>query len=118
LLDLFYMPVVEPYAISEPLSIAGRLNLNYQIMPFTNITRATAMHALMKGEFMTAIPSNEDVNNAKAFQTSATQAMWDTVGDRFWDEQRDRKFWHRPIDVVRTLYQFEQRFRHTATGSK
>jgi uncharacterized protein (TIGR02600 family) len=117
LLDLFYMPVIEPYAISEPLSIAGRLNLNYQIMPFTNITRATAMHALMKGEFMTAIPSNDDVNNAKAFQTSATQAMWDTVGDRFWDEQRDRKFWHRPIDVVRTLYQFEQRFRHTATGS-
>ncbi|OYW27750.1 MAG: hypothetical protein B7Z47_06395, partial [Chthoniobacter sp. 12-60-6] len=40
LLDLFFMPVVEPYAISEPLSIAGRINLNYQIVPFTNITRA------------------------------------------------------------------------------
>ena len=56
LLDLFFMPVVEPYAISEPLSTAGRINLNYQIVPFTNITRATGMHAVMKGEFMTAIP--------------------------------------------------------------
>lgn len=117
LLDLFCMPVVEPYAISEPLSVAGRLNMNYQIMPFTNITRATAMHALMKGEFMTTIPANEDVNNAKTYQQSATQAMWSNTGDRFWDEATNRKFWHRPIDVIRTLYQFEQRFRLTATGS-
>lgn len=116
LLDLFYMPVVEPYAISEPLSVAGRLNMNYQIMPFTNITRATAMHALMKGEFMTTIPSNEDVNNAKNYQQAANAAMWSNTGDRFWDESA-RKFWHRPIDVTRTLHQFEQRFRLTATGS-
>jgi len=117
LLDLFCMPVVEPYAISEPLSVAGRLNMNYQIMPFTHITRATGMHALMKGEFMTAIPSNEDVNNAKNYQQAATPAMWSNTGDRFWDEANHRKFWHRPIDVTRTLHQFEQRFRLTATGS-
>lgn len=117
LLDLFCMPVVEPYAISEPLSVAGRLNMNYQIMPFTHITRATAMHALMKGEFMTTIPANADVNNAKRFAESANAAMWSNTGDRFWDETRDRKFWHRPIDVTRTLHQFEQRFRLTATGA-
>jgi uncharacterized protein (TIGR02600 family) len=116
LLDMFCMPVVEPYAISEPLSVAGRLNLNYQIMPFTHITRATGMHALMKGEFMTAIPTN-DVNNAKSHQTAATAAMWGSTGDRFWDESSNRKFWHRPIDVTRTLYQFEQKFLHKATGA-
>ena len=119
LLDLFFMPVVEPYAISEPLSVAGRLNLNYQIVPFTNITRATGMHALMKGEFMTTIP-NPDVNNAKNYQQAATSGMWSSSGDRFWDESNStngRKFWHRPIDVTKTLYQFEQKFRHTATGS-
>jgi uncharacterized protein (TIGR02600 family) len=119
LLDLFCMPVVEPYAISEPLSVAGRLNLNYQILPFTHITRATGMHALMKGEFMTTIPRNDDINNAKTYQTAANASMWSSTGDRFWDESNatTRKFWHRPIDVVRTLYQFEQKFRHTATGT-
>jgi hypothetical protein len=40
------MPVVEPYAISEPLSVAGRVNLNYQIVPFTNIT-ARHRHACL-----------------------------------------------------------------------
>lgn len=120
LLDLFFMPVVEPYAISEPLSVAGRVNLNYQIVPFTNITRATGMHALMKGEFMTTIPTNADVNNAKNYQENATSVMWSSSGDRFWNESNStngRKFWHRPIDVTKTLFQFEQKFRHTATGS-
>jgi uncharacterized protein (TIGR02600 family) len=121
LLDLFFMPVVEPYAISEPLSVAGRINLNYQIMPFTNITRATGMHALMKGEFMTAIPRNDDVNKAKTFQTAATSAMWGSTGDRYWSEQSSapggKKLWHRPVDVEKTLYQFEQKFRHTASGA-
>lgn len=116
LLDMFTMPVVEPYAISEPLSSAGKINLNYQIVPFTNITRATGLHALMKGEFMTTIPRNADVNNAKTYQQTATAAMWGSTGDRYWDEQTNRKFWHRPIDVEKTLYQFDQKFRHTATG--
>ena len=115
LLDLFCMPVVEPYAISEPLSVAGRLNLNYQIMPFTNITRATGMHALMKGEFITAIPRNDDVNNAKEFFSSSS-SQWSSSGDQFWDEQNQRKFWHRPINVSETLKQFEEKFNNTATG--
>jgi uncharacterized protein (TIGR02600 family) len=125
LLDLFFMPVVEPYAISEPLSVAGRLNLNYQIVPFTHITRATGMHALMKGEFMTTIPLNDDVNKAKRYQseslsTAQQAALWSSTGDRFYDESSAasmRKFWHRPIDVIRTLYQFEKKFQHTATGT-
>jgi len=47
LLDLFYMPVVEPYAITDDFATAGKINLNYQIAPFTYITRKTGMYALM-----------------------------------------------------------------------
>jgi uncharacterized protein (TIGR02600 family) len=49
LLDLFHMPVVEPYAISEPFSTAGRVNLNYQILPFTYIERSTALQGVLRG---------------------------------------------------------------------
>jgi uncharacterized protein (TIGR02600 family) len=56
LLDLFQMPVVEPYAISEPLSTAGKVNLNYPIAPFgyvkvgatPYIERKTAIYGLLK----------------------------------------------------------------------
>jgi uncharacterized protein (TIGR02600 family) len=41
--DLFWMPVVEPYAISDSLSTAGKVNLNYEMEPFTHITRRTAL---------------------------------------------------------------------------
>ena len=103
-LDMFFMPVVEPYAISEPLSVAGRINMNYQIVPFTNIRRATGLHALMKGEFITAIPRQDSVR-AKTFR-GANNQTW----DEFWDETKDRRFWHRPIDVEDTLRQFDERF--------
>ena len=57
LLDLFNMPVVEPYAISEPLSTAGRVNMNYQILPFTYIKRSTALRAALHTEWMLTIPA-------------------------------------------------------------
>lgn len=116
LLDLFCMPVVEPYAISEPLSVAGRINLNYQIMPFTNIRRATGMHAVLKGEFITAIP-NGDVNRAKTFRSSGQGDWGSSQGFKFHDEQTSRKFWHRPINVTETLVQFDEKFNGTAGGA-
>ncbi len=58
IMDWFWMPVVEPYAISEPFSTAGKVNMNYQIAPFTYITRATALDALLKSQRMLAIPNN------------------------------------------------------------
>jgi len=57
MLDLFTMPVVEPYAISEPLSTAGRVNLNYQIMPFTFVRRDTAVRGVLKSMEIGAIPN-------------------------------------------------------------
>ncbi|PTX97378.1 Verru/Chthon cassette protein A [Verrucomicrobia bacterium LW23] len=58
-LDLFTMPVVEPYAISEPFSTAGKVNMNYQIVPFTYLTRSTGMRAVLKPVEMMAIPFAE-----------------------------------------------------------
>lgn len=54
MLDLFWMPVVEPYAISEPFSTCGKVNMNYQIMPFGRyLTRSTALHGVLRNEEMT-----------------------------------------------------------------
>ncbi len=47
-LDLFWMPVVEPYPISDQFSTAGKVNLNHQILPFPYIHRKTALHAALK----------------------------------------------------------------------
>jgi len=58
LLDMFTMPVVEPYAISEPFSTAGKINLNYQIAPFTYITRDTGMRAALDAVKITAVPTS------------------------------------------------------------
>ena len=68
LLDLFHMPVVEPYAISEPLSTAGKINLNYVIAPFgyvkpagaagAYIERKTGLHAILKPVMMLLVPGN------------------------------------------------------------
>ena len=62
LLDLFWMPVVEPYAISDPFSTAGKVNMNSQLMPFTWIERTTALRAVLKGERMTVVANTEGIN--------------------------------------------------------
>ncbi|MFZ4775067.1 MAG: Verru_Chthon cassette protein A [Terrimicrobiaceae bacterium] len=68
-MDLFWMPTVEPYAISEPFSTAGKINMNYQIVPFTNIRRTTALRAAMKNEMLTAVPTG-DAATYKALTTA------------------------------------------------
>jgi uncharacterized protein (TIGR02600 family) len=55
LLDLFQMPVVQPYPISEPFSTAGKVNLNYQIQPFNYILRSTALRAVLESERVSMI---------------------------------------------------------------
>lgn len=61
LLDFFKMPIVEPYAISEPLSTAGRVNMNYQILPYNYFDRSTAVRAVLRSEQMLAIPNSEAI---------------------------------------------------------
>ena len=84
LMDLFSMPIVEPYAISEPFSTAGRVNLNYQIVPFTYITRSTHLRAAFAANRVSAIQSSSFNDN--------------TVNLRF------------PIHADETLKQFQSRF--------
>jgi hypothetical protein len=49
ILDLFQMPIVDPYAISETFSTSGRVNLNTQIVPFGYINRDTSLQAALRG---------------------------------------------------------------------
>ena len=60
LLDWFRMPVVEPYAISDGASSGGKVNLNHQILPFSHVRRATALHGLLGDEL---IPKVNAANN-------------------------------------------------------
>ena len=58
LLDWFWMPQVEPYAISETLDTAGKVNMNYQIAPFTYITRASALMGVLGSEYVISCPTS------------------------------------------------------------
>jgi len=73
LLDLFTMPVVEPYAISEPLSTAGRINMNYLMVPFTYINRDTGLRAVLKSEQVTSIADSQAVNYKTVNATNPAQ---------------------------------------------
>jgi uncharacterized protein (TIGR02600 family) len=68
--DLFWMPVVEPYAISEPFSTAGKINMNYAIEPFRYIARKTGMVALLRSEKIPAIATS----NAASYKSSTIAA--------------------------------------------
>ncbi|HRQ87564.1 MAG TPA: hypothetical protein PLA50_02130, partial [Bacteroidia bacterium] len=57
IMDLFWMPVVEPYAISEPLSTGGKVNMNFDIVPFQHIQRSTALRGVFRSELMLCIPN-------------------------------------------------------------
>ncbi len=78
-LDYFQVPVIEPYAISEPFSTGGKVNMNYVIAPFgyakskvsggkttnpntTNprsyLRRDTALRGVLRSTFVMAVPSN------------------------------------------------------------
>jgi uncharacterized protein (TIGR02600 family) len=94
LLDFFHMPVVEPYAISEPLSTAGRINMNCQLLPFSYIRRETALHAALKAEKVIAIPDASAATYKRIFPTTATATS--------------EEFRH-DIDATETLETFRQR---------
>ena len=94
LLDLFHIPVVEPYAISEPFSTAGKVNMNYQIMPFTNIVRTTALQGIMRSVSITAINDDSTARSYKSYAASTSRL--NTL--RY------------PIQLTETLKAFDQRF--------
>ena len=91
-LDLFTMPIVEPYAISEPFSTAGKVNMNYQIVPFTYLTRNTGVRAVLKATHMMAIPN----------ATSMTYKLTNT--------DPDSRYTLNPDEQTGTLKGFQMRF--------
>lgn len=90
LLDLFTMPIVEPYAISEPLSTAGKVNMNYQVAPFSYIKRETALRAALQSIWTMAIP-DADSRQYKTTNTTGTVCR-------------------KPVDPDETIKQFKARF--------
>jgi len=96
LLDLFNMPVVEPYAISEPLSTAGRINMNYQIVPFTYITRNTGIQAVLRSASVMTIPNTDGT----AYKQPLNPGSWPSpsVGN-----------YRNALNVPATLAQFDAR---------
>lgn len=93
--DFFWMPVVEPYAISEPFSTAGKINMNYAIAPFNYIERKTGMVALLRGEKILAIQTS----TANTYKNRNTATGAPTVADSRFD-----------LNIQETLTQWDNKF--------
>ena len=114
LLDLFHLPIIEPYAISEPFSTAGKINLNYIMAPYgylagvgtfgkdkvpnAYIRRDTGLRAVLKSTKFLAVPT--DAPNAAHNETPVDQ----TAKYRF------------DIDLDNTIAKIEQRFTDPKLG--
>ncbi|MES2705756.1 MAG: Verru_Chthon cassette protein A [Verrucomicrobiota bacterium] len=92
ILDLFWMPVIEPYGISTPMETAGKINLNHELLPFRHIQRTTALHALLKSERIIAVPDADSlaVKNPAGFANSVCRYPIDATGTlKMWDTTRE-----------------------------
>ena len=119
LLEYFWMPVIEPYAISEPFSTAGKVNMNYQLLPFGYVERSTGLRAVLKSEEPLAIdnefseefklwdhetsdwpflPNHPNGNTDREVADDWTRLAYGEIPQR------------KPVDADQTLRQFEQRF--------
>ena len=99
MLDFFWMPVVEPYAISDRFSTAGKINMNYQILPFTYIKRSTGLRALFDSEMISAIP----VASVGTYKPNIRNSAWSA------DAAKNPSF-RLAINPSETLSQFQDRF--------
>jgi hypothetical protein len=78
LLDFFWVPVVEPWAISEGFATKGTINLNQQIFPFLYIDRLTALHAILRGTRMSAVANtfSEDYKDVQQVNDPRQYRFW------------------------------------------
>jgi uncharacterized protein (TIGR02600 family) len=90
-LDNFWMPVVEPYAISTCMATAGKINLNDQIAPFTYLHRNTALRALLDDLRIPAIPVTA-ANTYKSPGKPSTSVFWNPVDEDETIAQIENKF--------------------------
>jgi len=105
MMDLFWMPVVQPYAVSGPFETKGKINMNYQILPFTHIKRATALHALFKAEKLLAIPDERAHDYKRAEVQGGPNGIFPIAEDG-----GHPAHWRHFIDAEQTLQQWEDRF--------
>ena len=92
LLDFFHMPIVEPYAISEPFSTAGKININSRMVPFSSyVSRETALHALLNSTRLTAIPDAVPANETSFASPVSATTRW-------------------PLNISETLKGFRDRY--------
>lgn len=104
IMDLFWMPVVEPYAISDQFSTAGKINMNYQILPFTYINRSTGIRALLKSERIAAINTADVKINYNSYNSYGPTDVPPKVDPSFASDFR------RLIDANETLKPFDTKF--------
>jgi len=128
LLDLFWMPVVEPYAISEPFSTNGKVNMNYQIMPFGYIQRSTAIRGVMQTEEVLSMHNDDaalgnpdgqgygdGTGAAEAYEKELGDsykrfAVGDTAATTYFSTKRFRKRFNLD-ETTGTLRSFEELFK-------
>jgi len=106
LLDLFWMPVVEPYAMSESFSTAGKINMNYQMLPFSHIERSTGIYAALKPVSMLAI-------SPQSVKAVGSKDSGHTDTHNYKGESPHEKELRYLVDAKKTLKGFQNRF---ATG--
>jgi uncharacterized protein (TIGR02600 family) len=104
-MDWFWMPVVDPYAISEPFSTAGKINMNYQILPFKHIIRKTGLYSVLKAEKIMAIPTDDAKGNS-----NPSGNHFQTEGYKIYGKTGATGAYRNSIDVEKTLEQFDDRF--------
>ena len=104
IMDLFEMPVVQPYPISAPLSTAGRVNLNYQIAPFNYIKRDSALRGVLKSVEISAVRDDDGPNYkyCKNDRTISPSTNFNPATNNY-----SYRF---PVHLDNTLKQFEDKF--------
>ena len=96
-LEFFHQPVSQPWPMTSGFASEGKVNMNFQILPWTWLRRATAMHGALEGVRLTAIPT-------KALMAEGLSAKGKADGSPVADEYRYA------INPDATLAAFEQRF--------
>ncbi|WP_050026308.1 Verru_Chthon cassette protein A [Verrucomicrobium sp. BvORR034] len=102
-LDLWWMPVVEPYAISEAFSTAGKINMNYEMQPFRHIRRTTGLHAALKSTVLTAITPLSAGGTTSA-------GLGNGSGNNYKEGTRHKYELRYAVNTDATLEGFENRF--------
>jgi uncharacterized protein (TIGR02600 family) len=132
LLDFFQMPVVQPYPISDPFSMAGKVNMNYQIVPFAHINRDAAIRGVLKPVMITAVDArwgydyklrstnNYSDNSSQMYSDSAVRSPINSIAyngtPSGFESTTGEWYFHYPIHLSNTLAQFNARFSSTPGG--